>query len=431
MKIRRKLQKIALFGQINPVKSMNARIKLSLIINYFLFAILLNSVGTVILKVIENYQVEKAAASVLEGFKDLSIAIVSFLIASFIPRLGYKRSMLIGLAVVAFACISMPLVPSFLTTKILFMCVGMSFALIKVSVYATIGLITNNEREHVSFMNTIEGVFMIGVLTGYWLFSWFIDPADPLSKSWLNVYWILSVFAVLAFFLLWSAPLDESAVKEEGAINVREDFRKMLRLFLVPLIYFFLACAFLYVLIEQGVGTWLPTFNKEILMLPSNMSVQAGSIFAGSLALGRLLAGRITQRISWFPLLVFCIIAMAILVVLTLPLTHNIQVDPNVGWFNAPVAVYVFPLIGLFMAPIYPAINSVMLSSLPKYEHAPMTGLIVVFSALGGTTGSLITGAIFGAFTGQIAFYMTLVPMSLLLVALIAFYRRSKHKVEI
>ena len=399
-----------------------------MIINYFLFAILLNSVGIVILKVIENYGVEKASASVLEGFKDLTIAIVSFLVASYIPRLGYKRSMLIGLAFVAVACISMPLLPSFLTTKILFMCVGASFALIKVSVYATIGLITKGEQEHVSFMNTIEGVFMIGVLTGYFLFSWFIDPVNPESKTWLNVYWILSVFAVIAFLLLWSSPLDESSVKQEGETRLVEDFQKMLKLFLLPLIYFFLACAFLYVLLEQGIGTWLPTFNKEILKLPSNMSVQAGSIFAGSLALGRLLAGQLTQRISWFKLLIFCIVAMAILVVLTLPLTNNIELNPDVTWFSAPIAVYLFPLIGLFMAPIYPAINSVMLNALPKHDHAPMTGLIVVFSALGGTTGSLITGAIFGAFTGQFAFYMTLIPMGLLLLALFAFYRKTHQK---
>lgn len=404
---------------------MNTRIKLSLILNYFLFAILLNSVGIVILRVIEVYMVEKAAASVLEGFKDLSIAAVSFLVASFIPRMGYKRSMMLGLGVVALACVAMPLVPSFLTTKILFLCTGMSFALIKVSVYATIGLVSKTEQEHVSFMNTIEGIFMVGVLTGYWLFGLFINPQDPSSTDWLSVYWILAVMAVLALILLWSAPLDESGVKEElTKSNNAADFKRMLQLFTLPLIYFFLASAFLYVLVEQGVGSWLPTFNKEILKLPSDMSVQAGSIFAGSIALGRLLAGKITQYISWYKLLVVCVICMGLVVVQTLPLTRNIELNDTVTWLSAPIAVYLIPLIGLFMAPIYPAINSAMLNALPKHEQAPMTGLIVVFSALGGTTGSLITGAVFGAFSGQTAFYLTLVPMGLLLLTLTAFNSR-------
>ena len=72
-------------------------IKVSLFINYFVFAILLNSVGTVILQVQRTYQVSESTASILEAFKDLPIAITSCLIASFITRIGYKRSMLIAL----------------------------------------------------------------------------------------------------------------------------------------------------------------------------------------------------------------------------------------------------------------------------------------------------------------------------------------------
>ena len=116
-------------------------------------------------------------------------------------------------------------------------------------------------------------------------------------------------------------------------------------------------------------------------------------------------------------------IAMAVLVVLTLPLTSNITADANINWLNAPIAAYIFPLIGLFMAPIYPAINSVMLSALPKHQHAAMTGLIVIFSALGGTTGSLVTGLVFDRFDGQTAFYFSLIPMAVILGSLYLFKR--------
>ena len=45
----------------------NQRILTILFLIYFVFAILLNSVGTVILQVIGNYDVSKSAASVLAG----------------------------------------------------------------------------------------------------------------------------------------------------------------------------------------------------------------------------------------------------------------------------------------------------------------------------------------------------------------------------
>jgi fucose permease len=71
-------------------------------------------------------------------------------------------------------------------------------------------------------------------------------------------------------------------------------------------------------------------------------------------------------------------------------------------------------------------LNSVMLSALPRRQHAPMTGLIVVFSALGGTTGSIITGHVFDAFGGQHAFFLSLIPIGLILITLYFFRRTSQ-----
>jgi hypothetical protein len=56
-----------------------------------------------------------------------------------------------------------------------------------------------------------------------------------------------------------------------------------------------------------------------------------------------------------------------------------------------------------------------------------MTGLLVIFSALGGTTGSFITGYVFGNFSGHFAFYLTLVPISLVLITLF-FFRRQVER---
>ena len=85
-----------------------------MVLNYIVFAMLLNSVGTVILQVQNNFGVTKSAASVLEAFKDLPIAITSFLIASFVVRIGYKRTMLMGLALVCMTCMIMPNASTFL-----------------------------------------------------------------------------------------------------------------------------------------------------------------------------------------------------------------------------------------------------------------------------------------------------------------------------
>ena len=405
------------------------RIKLSLLLNYFVFAILLNSVGTVILQVQNNYGVTESSASVLEAFKDLTIAAVSFLVASYITRIGYKRAMLAALGIVAVACLLMPQVPAFWTTKLLFAATGASFALIKVSVFATIGLVTDDRNGHASFMNFLESFFMIGVLSGYFLFSAFVDDTNPQSTAWLMVYYVLAGIALAAFLLLLSTPVDESSVAHEAAKSVADDMGDMLRLAITPVVLVFVLTAFTYVLMEQGIMSWLPTFNSKILNLPTSLSIQMASILAASTALGRFLAGVLLRRISWYWLLMICLVISGGLVLLALPLAGSVGDRAVTGWGDAPLAAFVFPMIGLFIAPIYPAINSAILSSLPLRQHGPMAGLIVIFSALGGTTGSIITGNVFQAYGGQTAFYFSLVPITLLLVLITVFSRMQKRAV--
>jgi fucose permease len=401
------------------------RVKFSLFLNYFVFAILLNSVGAVILQVQRNFDVSKADASVLEGFKDLPIAICSFLVASFLPKIGYKKAMLIALALVSVMSFTIPFSNSFWHIKLLFFTVGISFALIKVSVFATIGLITRDIKEHSSFMSLLESIFMIGVLLGNVLFSLYIDNNNPKSTAWLNVYWLLGGLSILAFILLLSSDIDESEAKIEGA-SLAKDFEAMVRLIILPLVLVFVVSIFLFVLIEQSFQTWTPTFYQDILKVPASMSIQAGAVLAGAFAIGRFVSSFMLRRYTWISVVTCCILVCAAIVLLTLPLTQNISSTPNTNWLNAPLVAYLFPVMGLFLAPIYPTINSVILSSLPKHLHSPMSGLIVVFSALGGTTGSIITGHIFEAFTGQTAFYMSLIPMLILVICLQLLNRLQK-----
>ncbi|MFC3116520.1 MFS transporter [Cellvibrio fontiphilus] len=395
---------------------------LVLMSNYFLFGLLLNSVGIVILQSINSFGINKESAALLEGFKDLPIAIVSFFVASLLPRMGYRNAMMLAVSLMLLASLAMPVIASFWATKLFFLCVGAAFALIKVSVYASVGLLTNNKQQHASLLNSIEGVFMCGVLSGYWIFSAFIDDQNPGSSAWLNVYWLLAGLCAVNLILMirvkpeGQMPSDSGAELSDHSVatgtSAQQDFVAMLRLVLQPLVYSFMGAMFLYVLIEQGIGTWLPTFNNQVLKLPASIAVQITSLFALSLALGRLGAGWLLRFIPWHLFLAGCILAMASLILLTLPLAHNVETNVDSHWFNLPLAAYLFPLIGLFMAPIYPLLNSLVLSSLPRSQQSSMAGLIIIFSALGGTTGSIITGTVFNQFDGQTAFYLALIPMT-------------------
>lgn len=402
------------------------RITIALALSYAIFAVLLNSVGTVILQAIETFHVTKGAASSLEGFKDLSIAATSFLLAAQLPRFGLRRALIVALGIVGLACVAMPLAPGFWTTRLMFLAVGVGFGVAKVSVYSFIGLLTRGSARHASLLNLIEGVFMLGVLGGYWIFAAFIDPIAPGNPQWLNVYYVLAAACLMVGALLFATPFDERAISNAAAAeSPKRRFAEMIRLAWRPLTLSFIAAIFCYVLVEQGIGSWLPTFNRELLGLSAPMSVQAASIFAISLAAGRLCAGVIVRRTGWFPLVCACMAIMAILIIVVLPLADTPHREAA-SWAEAPIAAFLLPLIGLVMAPIYPALNSAILSAMSPEEQPPMVGLIVVFSALGGTTGSFIVGHVFAAFHGTIAFYTLLAPIAALAATTIFVRRLSR-----
>ncbi|MBT5099243.1 MAG: MFS transporter [Polaribacter sp.] len=403
----------------------NIGIKISLYLNYFVFAILLNSVGIVISKSINVYFVTESQASVLEAFKDLPIAIVSFFIASFLPRFGYKKGMLVGLAIVFFGCLQMVFGNAFLYTKILFLSIGVSFALIKLSVYSLIGIITNSKKEHAALMSSIEGFFMVGIAFAYILFPAFYS--DDVN-SWLNVYYVLCVLIAISFVFLLFSKVEYQV--ESSASTLKEDLIQSVKLIIVPLVLVFIISAFLFVMIEQGIMTWLPRFNEKIFLFSENLSVQMAVIFALSLALGRFIAGFLTKRMPWVYLVIICIVISGGILLGVLPqLSENIETLSIIeNTTDVPVLGFILPLIGLFIAPIYPLLNSTVLSSLPKSLHSPMSGLIIIFSALGGTIGSRVIGELFESIGGANAFYFLLIPMSLLIVFVLLIDRMSKKQ---
>lgn len=405
----------------------NLRIKLSLFLNYFVFAILLNSVGILIQKSINNYQVNEVEASSLEAFKDLSIALVSFLVGSFLPRIGYKKGMLIALALVFAGCIGMYYGNSFTSVRILFACVGVSFAVIKVSVYSMIGLVTNNDKEHKSLLTSIESFFMIGIAAGFVVFPLFYSDTDP--NAWLRIYLLLAALVAMSFFILLFSKFN--VTYEVPGSNIRQDFTEMIKLMKRPLVLVFAIAAFMYVMMEQGIMSWLPTFNQKVLHLPEKTSVYMAVILMLSIALGRYISSVLVKKIAWLVILLACLVGAALMVLFVLPQTQHLQPVQINSLKDVPVIAYVFPLIGFFLAPIYPLINSFVLSATEKLFHSPMASLLVFFSAIGGTLGSRLVGYLFQNIGGQKAFYFSLIPMLALMVCLFFFYRiQTKSTIE-
>jgi FHS family glucose/mannose:H+ symporter-like MFS transporter len=352
--------------------------------------------------------------------------------------------MLTSLAMVGAASVIMAVGKDFTSAKLFFLLSGMSFALAKISMYSALGIICPTPRDHAGFMSLMEGFFMVGALAGFWLFGGFMRMGVQTDGGWFYVYWVILILAAGVWLLVWTMRLDESDA--EGAASTGgpgEEFRRMADLVRKPMVLVFLPVIALYLSVEQSVNSWLPSFNNKVLLLSDDVSVTLVSLYAGSIALGRMLGGWIMRRVDWFIVLQVCLVMACLVLLAVLPLAGGVKEGtwqlPTFWdngslmgmtwpeWASLPAAAFLLPLIGLFLAPVYPALSSTILSSLPRSRQSGMTGLLIVFTALGGTTGSLFTGYLFGAFGGRTAFYVMLVPLTLL-IALMPVFRRLHSK---
>ncbi len=397
---------------------MNWRVQLGLALNLIVFATVLNSVGIVVERSISEWHIAETVGGTLEGCKDLTIAFTSLLLASQVPRLGYRRVMMGGVAAVFLVCALLASVQKFWTVPILFIVCGASFALVKVSVYATVGLFAKDSAQHASMMNRVEGIYQIGALVAPVVFAQMIARGN-----WINTYWFVSGLALLAFLTWVFTPLKppepeethSEPAKPKGAGGLKDVKMLLSR----PVVLIFLLCAAVYVMIEQSIGTWLPSFNKNVLGLPAERAALMLSVYFGSLALSRFVFGYLVRRISAFTLqLVYLACAFGLLAAV---LATTASTNPWQG------AAYLLVLVGFFIGPIYPTLNSMMLSQLDKSLHSSMTGLIIVASALGGTVGSQILGTISQHYTTHTAFHFPLLPIGTLAVLLILFHKLEKQ----
>lgn len=397
-------------------------LKFNLILNFAIPALLLNCVGIVILNLVNLSGVTISAASWLEAFKDFSILGGSFFLVSYIPKMGYKKSMIIGIVLGITACVLMAISPSFLMARIFFILVGVGFGLIKVAVYSSVGLITNDDSEHASFISILEGVFMGAVLGGFWLFGFFMHHG-----VWVRVFWLLAGIGVIGLILAVISPMHESEIIDASEkLSLKDSYREMFGLLLHVAIWIFLFLTFSYLFIEQGIINWLPTFNNHVLHIASAQSVEIASLLSGGIAIGRLVFGVAMKKIHWSKVLMFCVICSIIVLLITVYFAAHMQQQKTImditNWLDFPVAAYLLPLVGFLVGPIYPTICSSILSAQPKRLHSAMTVWIVVISALGGTVGAKVMGTLFSHYGGLIAVSILFVPLVVLLIFIMPYY---------
>ncbi len=317
----------------------------------------------------------------LESFKDLPIAFISLFAVSFINKTGAKKALILALAIVGVCSCLLPFVEVFWFYKLWFAIIGACFAIGKICVF---GIIRNNisdEKSLAKTMNSVEASFMIGIFVVNTGFGWLIS--SQYSEFWKFGFLLIAVLSAVTIFMLLKADISEAKPLENK--NIISELSG----FTTPAVALFLSVIFCIVFVEQGFNSWLPSFYKNHLKVNSFFALQATSFLSLFSYAGRTVTANIIRKFSLPAYYVACISFIIILLITIVGIQYFDSEDSK-------LILFLFPVIGLFLSPLYPVINSRMIAQVDKEKINLFTSLIVIFSSLGSSVSSIIMAVLFG-----------------------------------
>ncbi|WP_262714021.1 MFS transporter [Chryseobacterium sediminis] len=356
-----------------------SKISLPLKLTFLIFSMVLNCMGLIILQLSEE-KITYGELGFLESFKDLPIAFISLFAVSFINKTGTKKALISALVIVGLCSCLLPFVEVFWFFKLWFAIIGACFAIGKICVF---GIIRNNisdEKSLAKTMNSVEASFMIGIFVVNTCFGWVVS--SEYSEYWKFCFLLIAFLSALTIFLLSKITISEAKPLESKSVFSE------LSGFVTPSITLFLGVIFFIVFVEQGFNSWLPSFYKNHLKVNSFFALQATSFLAVFSYAGRTITANIIRRFSLPGYYLSCMAFIISLLVIIVSVQYFDSADSR-------IILFLFPVIGLFLSPLYPVINSKMIAQMDKEKVNLFTSLIVIFSSLGSSVSSIIMAVLF------------------------------------
>ncbi|MBB66468.1 MFS transporter [Alteromonas sp. KS69] len=359
---------------------------------FMMFAMTSDSVGEIIKEVKIEFAVTNTQASLMHSLFMIGIAFSGLFLGFLADKFGRKKTLILGLALFAISCYLFMVGSTFAFILSLVTLSGLAVGVFKTAALALIGDISRSTKEHTGTMNGAEAFFGVGAIIGPILVAWLITQ----GVHWTWLYVIAGGLCTVLICMALMVEYPESkAIKEKPTSLV--DSLKLLK---DPYALGFSIGAFLYVAAESAIYVWMPSYlicdansASDIYSCYANESTQTLAIYAVSVffalrAVGRFVGIWMMQHFEWTKvLLLFSFMIMMCFVVGLIA--------------GQTLAVFLFPLSGIFMSVIYPTFNSKGISCFEKRQHGSVAGVILFFTAAGAAAGPFIMGVVSDANGGD------------------------------
>jgi FHS family L-fucose permease-like MFS transporter len=386
-------------------------------IMFMMFAMTSDSVGEIIKVVKVTFNVSNTQASLMHSLPMLGIALSGLFLGFLADKYGRKTTIILGLSLFSSACYFFILDLTFPFIIALMSLSGVAVGVFKTGALALIGDISSSTKQHTSTMNGAEAFFGVGAIIGPLIVAYLISQ----GVGWQWLYVIAGGLCTLLILIaaLANYPEHTKGVKAQEPINIA----RTLKLLGNPYAMGFSVGAFLYVAAESAIYVWMPSYLvcdalsvNEIYRCYSEgfdltLATYSVTAFFVLRAAGRFVGIWMMQHFNWA--MVLMLFSFGIM---------SCFIGGLLG--GKAVALYLFPLSGIFMSVIYPTFNSKGISCFPKHEHGTVAGVILFFTAAGAAVGPLIMGIVSDAYGGdaKYGFMVASVFATILFVGLVLNY---------
>jgi fucose permease len=375
---------------------------------FFVISLMSNILGPIIPDIISSFSLSLSLAGFLPFSFFVAYGVMSLPSGLLVEKYREKPVLLAAFGLAVLGALVFAFNPQFSFALISLFVIGLGMAMLQVVINPLLR-VTGGE-EHFAF-NSVLGQLAFGAASflSPLLYSYLVqnlhtgkeglhfqilEQLVPADLSWVSVYYLFALLAVLMFLLISIVRFPKVELHEDEKVDLGKSLKSLMA---QRKVWMFFMGVFCYVGSEQGIANWVSKFLQEYHGAdPATTGAQVISYFWGLLTIGCLL-GLVLLKLmdSKRVLMIFSLGAIVALIV-GLTATGNI-------------VLIAFAMTGFCLSVMWSIIISLALNSV-SFAHGTLAGLLCS-GIIGGAVVPLVIGGLADILGLRVAMFFLLIPL--------------------
>lgn len=379
---------------------------------FFVISLMSNILGPIIPDIIESFSLSLSLAGFLPFSFFVAYGVMSLPSGLLVEKYGEKPILLIAFGLAALGALVFAFNPQFSFALISLFVIGVGMAMLQVVINPLLRVAGG--EEHFAF-NSVIGQLAFGAASflSPWLYSYLVQNLHtgneafhfqllerwvPADLSWVSVYFLFALMAVLMLILISQVKFPKVELKEDEKVDLGKSLSSLL---VQKKVWLFFLGVFCYVGSEQGIANWVSKFLQDYHGVdPATTGAQVISYFWGLLTVGCLLGLVLLKLMD----------SRTVLIIFTLGTIASLVMGLSA---EGTLVLVAFALSGFFLSVMWSIIISLALNSV-AFAHGTFAGLLCS-GIVGGAVVPLVIGSLADSLGLRIAMFFLLIPLGYIL----------------